>query len=267
MPATWYNRHAVNTLDNEETKQFYRSIVADKKPYFMRYIYPQLKKQYNNYIKNTDKNALREFGATVEEIKRIPDEYKSERQKEFLSYYNYRMPVGMNDCVMNKICRRFEEEFDGILGRMRNNDPSFDYSVMKSGIDYSQKLSNKIRRLFDEYNKRLSNYLIFSEYEKVDDADKAEALNLMNEDFRRECNVLCPNRTMLGDIILDICYNTSSTKRFAWQMCSDEIIDNLLEKNNNTLSYPTLDVDGDIRFGGNQFTIKYKEVDKFDYSS
>ena len=73
-------------------------------------------KQYNTYIKNTNKNAMREFQMTVDELLAIPTSEQTERQKDFIRYYHSRMPVSNNDCVMNRICRRFEQEFDGYLG-------------------------------------------------------------------------------------------------------------------------------------------------------
>ena len=36
MPRTWHDRHAANKIEDDELRDFYRSIVADKKPYFMR---------------------------------------------------------------------------------------------------------------------------------------------------------------------------------------------------------------------------------------
>ena len=80
MPKSWHDRHTVNKIEDDDTKRFYRSIVADKKPYFMRYIYPSLMKQYNTYIKNTNRNALREFQMTVDEMMSMPFENLSERK-------------------------------------------------------------------------------------------------------------------------------------------------------------------------------------------
>lgn len=71
MPRTWHDRHAANKIEDDELRDFYRSIVADKKPYFMRYIYPALMKQYNQYIKNTNRNCLREFQMTVDELRMV----------------------------------------------------------------------------------------------------------------------------------------------------------------------------------------------------
>lgn len=134
MPRTWHDRHAANKIEDDELRDFYRSIVADKKPYFMRYIYPALMKQYNQYIKNTNRNCLREFQMTVDELRMVPADELTERQSDFLRYYDYRMPVGTGDCVMNKICKRFEQEFDGYI-RKHNSKIKFDYTIMKNASE------------------------------------------------------------------------------------------------------------------------------------
>lgn len=258
MPRLWYDRHAANKSEGDA--KFQRNIVADKKPYFMRYIYPMLSKQYNTYIKNTDKNALREFQMTVAELKAISENDLTERQAEFLKYYKYRMPVGINACIMNKICWRFENEFDGHIGK-HNSAIKFDYSIMRSEDEYTTKQFNSIKRLYEDYNKRLVNYAIFADYERIDDCDSFVTLSVMNDEFRKECYKVCPNASMLCNIILDICYTRSSTKRFAWNMCGSEIIHNLLIKNDNKISYPTLDCDGDIEFCGNKFIVETTEFE------
>lgn len=83
----------------------------------------------------------------------------------------------------------------------------------------------------------------------------------MNDEFRKECHKICPNEGALCNIILDICYTRNSTKKFAWNMCGSEIIHNLLSKNDNQISYPTLDSEGDIEFGDNKFIVKTIKVE------
>lgn len=252
MPRSWHDRHAANKIECDEERAFHRSIVASRKPYFMRYIYPSLMKEYNTYIKNTTKNCLREFGLTVDDLMSIPEEELTERQSEFIRYYQYRMPVGTNDCIMNKICRRFEQEFDGYIRRF-NASSDFDYTFMLSDAEYTERQKREVKQLYDDYNKRIKSYSIFSKYERINEFDSFIALSDMNDDFRRGCDEICPDKRALCNIILDICYQRSSTKRFAWNMCGEEIIHNLLEKNNYTYHYPTLDPGGDIEFGGKMF--------------
>lgn len=266
MPREWHDRHSVNMIEDADTRRFYQKLVADKKPYFMRIIYPALMKQYNTYIKNTNKNAMREFQMTVDELMEIPVSEQTERQKDFIRYYHSRMPVGNNDCVMNRICRRFEREFDGYLGR-HNADTEFDYTIMKSDAEYSRSQFNAISKLYESYNKRLRNYAVFASYERVDEYDTFSRMLEMRNEFIQECTKECPDRFALCNIVLDICYQKSSTKRFAWEMCGDEIIQNLLKRNGGIISYPTLDVDGDITFGGNRFTVmKYRLEESDEYS-
>lgn len=254
MPRTWYDRHSVNKIEDEQMRSMYRRIVADKKPYFMRYVYPQLMSIYKTYIKNTDRNALREFGMNVQELKMIPQEKRTDRQNEFLDYYEYRMPVGTGDCVMNKICRKFEEAFDGYLGR--NTSSCYDYTLMKSGVEYSPRQFTAVKKLYSEYNQRLRDYAILAEYERVDDTETTAAISVMNDEFRRECDKICTDRMTLCDIILDLCYSKNTTKRFAWAMCGSEIIHNLLARNNNMIQYPFKEDDGEFVFGGNTYTVK-----------
>ena len=260
MPKSWHDRHTVNKIEDDDTKRFYRSIVADKKPYFMRYIYPSLMKQYNTYIKNTNRNALREFQMTVDGMMSMPFENLSERQRDFLRYYSYRMPVGVGNCIMNKICRRFEQEFDGHIGR-HNASVKFDYTIMKSGNEYSTSQFYAVKRLYEDYNKRLQNYMVFADYERVDECDSIFEISTMNSDFRRECSSVCPSEQTLCDIILDICYSKNSTKKFAWSMCGETIINNLLSKNNFAISFPVIDANGDISYSGEQYSLKTKTIE------
>lgn len=259
MPRAWHDRHTVNKIEDDTKRDFYRAIVADRKPYFMRYIYPALMKQYHTFIKNTDRNALREFQMKVDEMKRLPYEKLTDRQRDFLRYFDYRMPVGVGDCVMNKICRRFEDEFDGYIVK-HNASVRFDYTIMRSDADYSASQYNAIKKLYEDFNRRRRNYAIFADYEQIDECDSFGEMSIMNDEFRKECNIICQNRDALCNIILDICYTKGSTKRFAWSMCGEDIIHNLLVKHDNTISFPVLDDSGDIHYCGDRFSIISKKL-------
>lgn len=259
MPKTWYDRHAIGKIEDDEEREFYRSIVADRKPYFMRYIYPDLKKQYNTYIKNTDKNAMREFGMSVEELKEVPYRDLTERQKEFLHYYSIRMPVGMGDCVMNRICRRFEEEFDGVIGRAAKTS-SFDYRILRNDSEYTDQMYRAVKHLYDEFNSKMEQYKIFAYYERADRDEFRNTSGAMLLQFERDCTEACPNEDQLCNILLDLCYSRSKSKQFVWSVCGETIIRTLLKKNGMKIEYPALSDDGDIEYRGNRFEIREKEI-------
>lgn len=259
MPRSWHDWHEAKNIKSK-TGVSYLNIVADRKPYFMRYIYPSLMKQYNTYIKNTNKNALREFQMTVPEIMALPEAEQTDRQKTFLRYFKLKMPVGMNDCVVNKICRRFEDRFDGCTNQ-QPGAPRFDYRFMRGDAEYTTNQYYAIKKLYEDYKQRLQNYSVFSYYERVDEYDSMKEFVEMNEEFRRECDIICPNSNSLCNILLDMCYTKSFTKSFVWNMCGSEIIHNLLRKNGWNISYPTLSEDGELEYGGSRFTVKTKKVE------
>ena len=266
MPRTWYDWHAISQIEDQDKRDFYRRIVADRKPAFMRYIYPDLMKQYNTYISNINKNALREFHMTVDELSQIPYKDLTDRQREFLMYCHKHMPVGTGRCVMNIICEKFEKAFDGFVGRS-SKDSKFDYTIMKSGVGYTQYQYYKIKQLYEEYNKKLRNYVVFSLYERVDRDDSIATLTVLHSSFIRECESICPNSEQLCDIVLDLCYKQVRTKKFAWSMCGGQIIRNLLKKNNGIINFPVLSDDGDIEFAGEKYKMEHKEIDIDGYYS
>jgi hypothetical protein len=98
MPKKWYNRNEC------KDSEFDLSIVADRKPYFMCYIYPELMARYKKYIDNTNRKAIREFRITMKELLDKPNKTKPEKQ--FVYYYYHKMPVGINPCILNCICKK-----------------------------------------------------------------------------------------------------------------------------------------------------------------
>lgn len=262
MPKGWYDRVAAkgDECDDESVVQLNLRVVADKKPYFMRYIYPSLMRKYNTYISNTNKKALREFRMTMDElIKRENTGESTEEEREFLHYYRVKMPVGVNDCVMNRICRRFEEEFDGYIAR-HTSEIGFDYTIMKSGAEYSQTQYNTILRLYEAYNRRIQDYMQYAKKERLDEDEHTNLRFVMVQDFRRECQIACSNKDQLCDILLDICYQKEGSKQFVWDMAGEDIIEALLRNNGGRISFPVRAEDGDIAFGGDQFTFVTKQI-------
>ena len=261
MPRYWHDRHSVNQIEDPEEKRFQLSIVADKKPYFMRIVYPTLARQYNTYVKTANRNARREFGLSLEELEKIPEEDRTERQNDFIRYYYSRIPVGIGDCVMNKICRRFEQEFDGYLKR-RSPEVLFDLSILKSDAEYTKTEFKEIDKLYSAYCTRIKQYMAYASREHVSEEDYASMFIELKKEFDHACSIACPNTDSLCNIIMDLCYTKNSTKKFAWDMCGREMVNNLLARNDSALSFPVYEPGGEICFCGKKFTartIKWEE--------
>lgn len=258
MPRDWYDRLANKlpenyTEEDEKKRAFNLRIVADKKPYFMRYIYPLLMNQYNTYMKNTRVKCVREFRVELPELLVTPEEDLTEDQKVFLKHYHGRMPVSTNDCVMNRICRIFEREFDGYLKQSYTSD-AFDSGIMKSGTEYSKRQYLAVTKLYQQYTEDLVSYNQKVSKQGIVDSDERRChANNLKRVFREECTKTYTNGKQLCDLVIDLCYSRAGTRQFAWDICSDEILHNLLEKNDFMITYPVQDDDGDVFYGGKTF--------------
>lgn len=281
MPSDWFTLHEckVNDDDDEETKsqkEFNFKIVAAKKPYFMTYVYPKLKSENDNYVRNNNKGAIRRFNEygikSIEDLKNY--EGKTKQMIDYCNFYEMLMPVGNNPCVVNRISWIFEKAFKGYLSKFSSfmaatNKSEFDYTIMKSGVVYSKNNYNQILEIYKEYNRRVENYHKRARTEKIDkDSEYAERQHLIDF-FKNECYKVCPNEDELCDIVLDICYQKEKSKQFAWDIVGQTILSNLLKKNKNIIHYPKLvDSGGDFTYCGKKFEMceKELEVNSSDYS-
>jgi len=266
MPKSWYDIHA-NSLPPDATqtdidnRNYHIGIMADKKPYFMRYIYPDLNKDYTTYVRKVNQKCLMEHRKTVDELKNELPKDIADGERDFLGYYNRRMPVGDHSCVMNRICHRFEEKFDRQI-RLALSDTDFDYTIMKGDTEYTDSQYYSIMQLYKEYKVALREWSQRAATERMDNTDAvdiAAAKAILIDDFRSAAEAYCSNRFQLCDIVLDICYTKEGSKQFAWDLCATEIIQNLLRKHQNIIRYPARCFGGEIEFDGSRFTIKEKE--------
>lgn len=261
MPDEWYNwisNKISKAKSSHEKKQHWmnRSILSDKKPYFMKYIYPSDRYVFNEYIKKNNEKCIMRFRITLNEL--LNKECKTEEEGKFIFYYLNKMPLGMAPCTINRICWKIEKLFDD---RITKSNSNFDYSILKSNAEYSSQLFAKIKKIYDRYRRELANYKQYAKNERIKSDERQMQNYLFKTDFKKQCLKECPNEEILCDILLDLCYSKSNySKQFAWDICGDMIIQNLLKHHNYIISYPTLDDNGDIEFGGQKFSMKNAEI-------
>ena len=263
MPKYWYDRKS-NLPDNEDDpvtatkKAFNLSIVSDKKPYFMTYVYPDLKKDYSDFDKNTNSKALRLSKCGIDELKDKP--YRTQEEDELLKHHRRLLPVGTNACVVNRLCWIIEKEFSKNIKEIIP-DHEFDYSILKSGAKYSKEIYYKILEIYKEYTKRAKSFKIRVQKERLDSFDAMLEHQRMINFFCAKCEQVCTNEKELCDIVLDICYSTENSKQFAWDVCGEIIVENLLEKSGGVIRYPEkVDSNEEFEYFGLFFTMKEKVI-------
>lgn len=265
MPSYWYSirDNIVKDSDDEKTtarKNFNRKIAAANKPYFMTYVYPTLRTQNNTYNTNSDNGALMRFGSYG--IRSIEDLYNYEpKTKEMIECLRLHAEmVGCNACVVNKICWIFEDVFNGYLSK-KYIQPEFDYNILKCNVEYSKKNYEDIFALYKEYQKRVEAFQRKKRTEKLSSLENWEKKKVFVDWFKKECEIICSNENELCDIVLDICYKTEKSKQFAWDICGDVILDNLLKNNGGIIHFPQLVNDnGDFEYCGENFVMCEKMI-------
>ena len=120
IPKVWAVYQKVkdtDTPEEREKKEFYNSLVVDKKPYFFKYKYKQLTKDLNEYNKTANENSILRFSKTLDELLETykkDENLLSNDELTFLDYYSHFLPVLDTPCSMNKICKYIESIDFGI---------------------------------------------------------------------------------------------------------------------------------------------------------
>lgn len=267
MPRYWYDRPACHQLpeSTEEEKEFKKlciSIAADKKPYFMRYIYPDLMNEYKKYTIDSNKKCIRRFQMSLKDLEQTQNH--TPEQAEFLEYHQKFMPTSNNLSTVNRICLLFEKNFAHFLTD-RKNETSFDYTVLKSGVCYQKSDYKKIQNIKKEYDDTMKLYQQTVKTMRLNKEETAANRAMMRMKFRSACESICPNPLVLCEILLDMCYTTNKSRQFVWDICGDTIIQTLLKKNNNIIHYPAMaapEAAGAFKYGGETFIMKEKKLGK-----
>ncbi len=261
MPKCWYDNreNKIEESDSEEVKNqklFNQKIVANKQPYFFKYIYPEKMKRYNHYINKAKNNCLMRFGTSLDELINKFD--KTEDEQNFLKWYYKKIPLSVSDSVMNKICKKVENIFENY--KINNSNTDFDYTILMTDKQYDMETFNKIKELYNLYCKKTQEKMEDCKSNRVDKEERQILRQVFIEQFKQKVFEICNNGEKLTNIIVELCYKNNKSKQFAWDICGDIIIDNLLKNNNFKISYPVLDDCGDIEYAGEKFIMIEMEV-------
>ena len=234
MPAYWYTTKACGDDD------YLRSISIDKKPYFMTYVYDDYRKKYKKYVEDCNLKCMKknEWGnITIKELYSIDD--KTDEQINFLNWYEKKMPFGMGNCAMNKICYYVESQFEGYKSGLKKKS-DFDYNVLKVKRRCTEKHRTELFELSQKYISKIANYKrkkLKDEYSPIetiyleDENDKIDMRLQMQKEFYEKAKEICPNDDERLNIVLDMCYAYKNNKQFCWDVVGDLICKRLEELN------------------------------------
>ena len=257
MPKTWYiySENRINDDDSEAIiaqKTLNKQLCAHKKPYFFGYNYPTLKQEYDKFVRETDEHICSVTGKNIRDLLKN-DGKLPENEQKILNFYKNKLPLDVSPSTMNRICWAIEDKFDGV------NDfenAIFDYTIYKSGIEYSCVDYEMIKSKCVEYKqkKKEINKKKFVDHDGSEENTTDQILKL-NSDLEEACFSICPNEQYLCEILLDICYRDGFDTSIVWNMCGNVIVDKIIQKSHK-FSYPVQNDGGDFLCCGYKFSMK-----------
>lgn len=261
VPKSWYSwKDAKKDTDKEgillnsqediEDRAKLLRLGSFKKPYFFIYNYKHIKSKYDNYVKESKTDCIIRFGITLDVLMSIDN--KTEEQINYLKYYYLLLPVSVEKSTMNRICWRLEEKI--IKLSSTNENELFDKEILKTTSGYNKANYNLIAETYKEYKIDQSIYMK-SKKNKMTSEELREKREGFMKKFRNKALSNCTNEEELCNIVVDLCYTSNESKMFAWAVSGNQIIKNLLKKNNNIILIPTQDDDGDTEWLGSMYTL------------
>lgn len=260
IPKTWIDPRSckIKDTDNEEKKKkmrLFKRVAADLKPYFFIYRYSHIKAKYDQYNKSVGSNCKIRFGKSLYELQN--SEILTQEEQIFLENYEKYLPISVAPGVMNRICWRIEDAFQStdVLP-----DVYFDKNILKNDSEYTDEEFEAVRALYDEYNKNIQ--LVLRKQKKNEESDENVGLlvDQLKQTFLEECNKVCPSSEVLSNVVVDLCYSSNKNKTFAWDVAGEQIFQNVLKNNNNTISFPMKDENGNFEFCGEKFSLHTKVI-------
>ena len=251
MPKAWYDWHSLKLSEKDDDeiavdKERNQTIVADKKPYFMRYIYPKLKTEHNDFVKKAEAKCYFTFKMSL--INLLAKSNPNESERSFIEEYRRRLPVTDENGTMNRLCHIVEQEFSRFKFRLQNEKTS-NVEMLSSGepIKINKNSKKDLETLYKKYRNEMQ--LLSGAIQDID--EKRDIKSLVAEEMKRSCFDICPDARTLCDVLLDICYTSGRSRKFVWDMCGQQIVENLL-KRRGQYTYFVRDKNGSTDYCGNK---------------
>ena len=258
VPKEWYD-YKVNKIeegDSEEVKRqklFNLSIMANKKPYFFIYNYAQSKTDFLKFHKSAEDICVMKYGKLIQDL--LESDNLNQMEQEFLTSYINKAPVNMTNCTMNKIARIFEREFDTSC---RHRTKGYNKDNFKTTKPYSVEDYQTIANLKKQHDHDVALLIKKQKYNRANSISSMVGDNIVSRDVFT--NMYCDLVYATGideedicNIVVDMCYTSDNSKRFAWQIVGERMIKNLIANTSNKVSFPIQDDNGDIEYCGKRF--------------
>lgn len=272
LPSTWTDNRYVEKIEDKEKRELYESIVTERKPYYFIYIYDSLYKEHMKYDKATKNKCERLFRCDINTLKQKQKDMMSKNNltkeennllceiNEFLYWYEKKQIVSNNPCMVNKIAKIVEDEFDDNKRNTINKE--FDYSIYMSDNEEiaDRNTITKIKKAYEDYKNDMKDSRLLTR--KSNDLEELEHEHSERDEyFKDKVMSIIPDNQILLNTMLELSYKkTVISKTLTWIVCGDIILDNMLARTNNKIQYPIKSDYYDFEYNGIGYNMKELEL-------
>ena len=231
LPKEWKKKVYINDNDTDAVKADkykQRSMVIDKKPYFFRYLYPELNQQFKHYEDSYNVEARSQYGIKLKKLLVKPN--KTEDEMNLIRRYQKYSPLITAPCIMNLLCKEFENvDFDinfnkGAVSMLPTYEDKFEIDTEKLAL---------MKELYRKFSSRKQVKSLESMFDGTilptdDEYDELRfnAVDLIRDEIRQQLT----NSEISGEEVLFYCNVLSKSYKqfnwdFAWDILGDSIVD------------------------------------------
>lgn len=254
FPKHWTEYKKITDDMSEEEKaahEFNNSLVIEKRPYFMRYLYPKYNAEYKAHVADFDRYCLTKYDCKFKDLSedfKQTDEYKGLKE-----YYDRKNPLLETYGTMNRICYYMEDAIKHIKRTRIKADKDELYEILSSGKGIDSTKLGAMAKLYEEYvafkRSKMLTSSEFSTYEQYYKYLRNKGLEAISSDIGE-----------LADLAVELCYKNGKKKEFCWDIFGQGVVDNLiakkLESGNPIVMVPQLDENGPIEYLGEKYSMQ-----------
>ena len=253
--VNWQNPNKPNEKFTKEEIEFNNKLLIEKRPYFMKYLYPTYKAQYKNHKDKYEYICNRQYGIGLDEL--ISLNNKTEEQQKLIDNYNKFNPFLETDCPMNNICRYMEKEVKEIKINVKKKSPDYIFDILfNKNIEITQEQINEMEKVYKKYKKQKNSSSSVG-LELTDERTSPRELSAL------DCDYISDDIQRLANLAVYVNYYLypSAPKDFCWNIFGDGIVLNVYDNSNKTFKMPLLDNNGEIEYMKKKYSNKEVKIE------
>lgn len=269
LPSAWKKYIPIDPNDTPEersAKMRKNAMVISKKPYFFRYLYPELNQKYKQFEASYNQISKDMFGLKLKKL--FKKENKTEEEQALIKKYHRDSPLITSACTMNRLCREFEAiDFDIQFNKDEKGTKKKNISLLPTfegyyASEFDQNKYDVVKQMYKDYTSRKQikylSTLLQSPSVEVGADSYSEMRSSVYDMIMDELQSRLGTYNIRGDEFLFYCNRVSSEYSnfnwaFAWDILEDQII-SLIPQGKSFC--PVYDENSDYTYLGGHYSLK-----------